>query len=527
MSIFSSVRATRPRRNVFDLSHDLKFSLNAGDLVPILCEEVVPGDSFRVNTEMLARMAPMLAPVMHRINIFTHYFFVPNRLVWNEWQDFITGGPDGTLEPVMPHLTPAIANNNPELFTVGQLADYMGIPPNFVDPSSPDPGGLPIHVLPFRAYQLIYNEYYRDQNLEDPVPFHLNSGLIDSNEVVELFQLRNRCWEKDYFTSALPFAQRGGSVHIPTAGSGTVYYEANGNRQIAGRTVAGNQDDLGLESQFIAGEDPKLGVTTSTGQKANAWLDPNGTYKVDVTNTTTNINDLRTSVRLQTWLEKMARGGSRYIEQIFSHFGVKSSDSRLQRPEYLGGGKSPIMISEVLQTSESQDTPQANMAGHGLSVGNTHQFKRYFEEHGYIIGIISILPKTAYQQGVPRTFLRQDKFDFFWPDFAHLGEQEIKQAEIFYNPSTSANTFGYTPRYAEYKYCPSRVAGDYRSNKNYWHMGRIFSEEPVLNASFVHSQPTQRIFAVEDPDYHKYYLHVHHNVKAIRPMPKYGTPTPI
>jgi hypothetical protein len=241
----------------------------------------------------------------------------------------------------------------------------------------------------------------------------------------------------------------------------------------------------------------------------------------------TTINELRRAFRLQEWLEKNARGGTRYIENILAHFGVKSSDSRLQRPEYITGVKSPVVVSEVLQTGQSDTTPQGNMAGHGISVTSGRTGSYYCEEHGYIIGIMSVMPKTAYQQGIPKTFLKNDPLDYFWPSFAHIGEQEVQVQELYAYTSNKENTFGYVPRYAEYKYMPSRVAGDFRTTLDYWHLGRIFDSEPSLNQDFIECTPsaTSRIFAVEDPDAQKLYCHVLNKIKAVRPMPKYGTPS--
>lgn len=520
MNIFNQIRANKPRKNVFDLSHEMKLSMDMGKLVPFVCQEVVPGDKFRVNTEIMMRLAPMIAPVMHRVNVFTHYFFVPNRLLWNSWEDFITGGKDGTLNPVYPTINLSAAATA-GLLEVGSLADYFGIPP-----MASYTGDTNISALPFRAYQLIYNEYYRDQNLSDPVDFSLESGnILDAEELTDLMFLRNRCWEKDYFTSALPFAQRGGDVNLPlSGGTADVYVDELDSthspvfRNRTGGTVTGGSPTL------AQGTTTTVALNDSNNQ--DLAYDPDGTLKVDLDEATSvTINDLRRSARLQEWLERNARGGARYIEQILSHFGVKSSDARLQRPEYLGGGKSPVVISEVLQTSSSDDTtPQANMAGHGIAVGNSHRFARFFEEHGLIIGVLSVLPRTSYQDGIPKYFLKNDKFDFYFPEFAHLGEQEIVNAELYAQSDDPDGVFGYTPRYAEYKYVPGAVRGDFRASLNFWHLGREFSSTPPLNDEFVTADPSKRIFAVQDSGVHSLWLQIYNNIRAIRPMPKFGTP---
>lgn len=512
-NIFQSVGMRKPSRNKFDLSHEKKMSMKLNKLYPIMCEEIVPGDKFRVKSEVLIRLAPMLAPVMHRMNVTTHYFFVPNRLVWNEWEDFITGGEDGNANPQHPYNT--INPTNKQLYGKGSLADYLGIPPV---PTVSQANQTPqISMLPFRAYQLIYNEYYRDQNLEDKVTINKTSGQ-DTN--FENTLLRTRAWEKDYFTSALPWSQRGGEATIPlgavdetdityknppTTNAGLVNPE---NLQFkTDNTVKAESNDTGTIENI---EGIEIGATT--------------------------INDLRKANRLQEWLEKSARGGSRYIEQIFSHFGVKSSDARLQRPEFLGGGRQPVVISEVLSSYSATDmgvpsaNPQGDMTGHGISVGQANGFSKSFEEHGFVIGIMSVIPKTAYQQGLQKKWLRKDKFDYFWPEFAHLGEQEVELQELWFDydsniPSELTETFGYQQRYAEYKYSRSTVHGDFRDNLKYWHMGRIFDNKPTLNTQFVQADADKRIFAVEDQDTDELYVQIYNKVDALRPMPYFSIPS--
>lgn len=496
--MFNSVAFRKPKKSKFDLSHDVKMSFNMGPIYPMLCEEVVPGDSFRVQSEVMIRLAPMVAPMMHKVDVYCHYFFVPNRIIWDEWEDFITGGDDGTEAPVFPHYTTGFMDTN-GVGSKGQLADYLGIPPIEAGHAN----SIAISALPFRAYTTIYNEYYRDQDIIAEVDVPKTSGAqTDLNQ----FVLRTRAWEKDYFTSARPYAQKGtGPVLIP----GSAVYKATSTiEQTGGGPSAGN---LFLNSSGRL--DASIPPTVSTTGRIENIEDIN----IDV-------NDLRRSNALQRWLERAARSGSRYTEQLLAYFGVKSSDGRMQRPEYLGGGKQHIMISEVLQTGETGTTPQANMAGHGISVGATNRFQNTFEEHGWVIGLISVLPRTAYQQGIHRKWTRDDKFDYYWPDFANIGEQEVLNKEIYFTGNEDpSETWGYQARYAEYKHAQSRVAGDFRDDLSYYHMGRIFTTLPGLNTNFINASPTTRIFA-DTSNSDKLWCQIHHNFSALRPMPYYGEP---
>lgn len=500
--IFNSVKLTRPKANVFDRSHEKKLSCNMAELVPILLEEVVPGDKFRINSEIMMRMAPMIAPIMHRVNVYTHFFFVPNRLVYTEWEDFITGGENGLATPVFP--TIPINDAYAAYFQKGMLSDYFGIP---IPPASGITSAGTVSALPFRAYQLIYNEYYRDQNLVAKVPVSKTS-TVTAQELVEITLLRKRAWEKDYFTSAQPNSQKGGEVLLPM--DNQVNYDNNSAlyTQTGSLPVSGNikTDGYGL---IQASDNAVLRVEN-----------------IDSIDTQLTINELRRATRLQQWLERNQLGGSRYIESILAHFGVRSSDSRLQRPLYLGGGKSPVQISEVLSTVGTEDAPQGAMSGHGISFGSSNQFKQGFEEHGYIIGILSTMPRTAYSNGMPKEFTKFDKFDYPWPEFAHLGEQPVKNGEVYYNYKgiVNGNTFGYQSRYAEYKFKNSSVHGDFRDDLAFYHMGREFDDDVALNQSFIEADPTHRIFAVTDPDVDKLYVQIYNDVRAIRLLPFFGTP---
>lgn len=503
-NIFNSIQQKRPGKNVFDLSHDVKMSLRMGELVPTMVLNCVPGDRFNIGCDTLLRFAPLVAPIMHRLDMTMHYFFVPNRLLWSNWEKFITRTPS---IPVMPFITI-------DETTSSDFTNYMGIPPCPV-------GGVPENVsaFPFAAYQLIWNEYYRDQNLQasivDPQEYMLANG--DNTANPELFTQRMRCWEHDYFTSALPFAQKGADVDIPL---GDIQLDSTWT--LASGKLPTFRADAAAGGGVIADGDLKMvaGGIESSGQVGDdAAYDPDGTLIVE----STTINDLRRAYRLQEWAEKAARGGSRLKEMIWSFFGERTSDARLQRPEYITGVKSPVVISEVLQTSSTDVTsPQANMSGHAVSVQQGKYGSYKVEEHGYIIGIMSVLPKTAYQQGIPRHYSINDPVDFYWPPFANLGEQEVKVKEVFAYDASSQDVFGYVPRYAEYKFMNSRVAGDFQTSLAFWHMGRIFSSPPVLNEQFVESSPRTDVFAVSASQ--QLYAHILHKIRAVRPMPKYGTP---
>ena len=417
--IFDRIKLTRPKSSVFDLSHEKKLSLNMGDLVPIFMQETLPGDQFKVNIEHLIRFQPLLAPIMHRVNVYTHFFFVPNRLVWNDWEKFITGGSDGEQSPVFPRLKVELTEEYEGYFNRGTLADYLGYPSSNLGTGN---FKVDLSLLPFRAYQLIYNEYYRDQNLTTPIDISRASGLFGDIETISnLLTLRKRAWEKDYFTSALPWAQRGEQLNIPIAGEAPVIGTGDAYIQLMNGSTEANLTSGNL---FTDGSY----VQDSTSASA-MFKEVQQGLKADLNNVSaSSINELRQAFSIQKWLEKNARGGSRYVEQLLAHFGVHSSDARLQRPEYLGGGKTPVIISEVLQNSSSTETsPQGQMVGHGISVGNTNEFRKRFEEHGFVIGVMSILPRTSYQNGLPRVFQKYDKFDYFFPDLAHLGEQEVKK----------------------------------------------------------------------------------------------------
>lgn len=527
MSIFSQIKVRKPKSSTFDLSHQKKLSGNMGRLIPIMVMDTVPGDQVKINTAQLLRMAPMIAPIFHKVTVYQHFFFVPNRLIYDNWESFITGGEDGLDNSVPPTLQLPVG-----VPVVGSVGDYMGLP---TDTSVQ----IEVSALPFAAYGTIYNEYYRDENLINPGDFKLGDGVQPVNSSVYKLCTSDpkiRAWQHDYFTSALPWTQKGPEATIPLGGtapilgspslSGVVDQPPYGFIKVKRQSSGLNVTNSGINS------DANANVAQNTGGTVGdeLFFDLSNSHVADLSQATAaTINDLRSAFRLQEWLEKNARGGSRYVESILAHFGVRSSDARLQRPEFLGGGSVPIQVSEVLQTSGSnvtgQTTPQGNMAGHGISVGQNSSISYYCEEHGWIIGIMSVMPKTAYQQGIPKMYLRNDRFDYFWPEFAHLGEQEIQNQELYNGPGASNPTdaFGYIPRYAEYKYLNDTVHGQLKTSLNFWHLGRIFGSQPVLDSQFIECVPDSRIFAVQDGEH--FYAIINNSVLAKRPMPYFGTPT--
>lgn len=534
-NIFNSVQLKKPTANWFDLGHDLKYSTQMGRLTPIFCEEVLPGDVWRMKQETLIRFAPLVSPVMHDIAVYHHYFFVPDRLLWDNWEKFITGANGVEADvPAAPYfMEDDVANQIP----VGSLMDFLGYP------TETPIVGTRMSALPVAAYKCIYNEYYRDQNLIDEVPYKLQDGRNFGDVFTPEWYYR--AWQHDYFTSALPWAQKGGAVTIPIGNFEDVGIEYSNNVVGMGfRKIGGG--DFGTATGAIVGSRdnaPNQDLATpryGSGTGDPVYYDPGNslvakTSELEVGAAT--INDLRKAFRLQEWLEKMARGGSRYIEQNLVHFGVRSSDQRLQRPEFLGGTRQPVIISEVLQTSSSDETsPQATMAGHAISASGGSPINYRAEEHGFIMVIQSVMPKTAYQQGLHRKFTRFNYLDYAWPTFAHIGEQEVLNKEVYANSSDNRDeeVFGYVPRYAEYRFANSRVAGDFKTSLSFWHMGRIFGSRPTLSKEFIEAVPggsgsiREDIFAVqntpENPVDHLW-CHTTHRVKTFRKLPKYGTPT--
>lgn len=543
MSIFNSIFVKKPGSSKQNLSHSVKLTTDFGKLIPILVEDVLPGDRIRnLGAGIYLQMLPMLAPILDDIEVRVDFFFVPNRLLWSYWQDFITRGPEGTTDLVKPYITFDQLPDRSTWLGIGSLWDYMGLPPDIpsgVRSQTPlyvntDLDEIVYDALPFRAYSLIYSEFYRDQNLDPLGEIKYTGPGSDDPDNIKDHPLRYVNLKKDYFTSALPWAQRGPEVSIPLSpGSSTV--PMTGNVNLSGQTDPNNlyysTDPNIRENTWFAGSpyfsgngveaaalsndiQENFSPESSANRRSSEFKHTHGiTGTANITNGTVDlseasgvtINELRRLTSVQRWLERNARAGSRYIEQILSHFGVRTPDFRLDRPEYLGGTKNWIGISKVLQTSESSsNSPLGDFAGHGQMVGRAMARNYRVDEHGWIIGLMCIRPKNIYSDGVARMFTRQDTFDYYFPEFQMLGEQAILNKEIFaYGNGQSADvngTFGYTPRYAEYKYHPSQVRGEMRNSLYYWHLGRFFNSKPSLNQQFIGTTPSlqdwDRIFPV-------------------------------
>lgn len=492
------------KRTKHSLSNYKLFSCDMGELVPIGLTEVLPGDTFQQATSLLLRVSPLLAPVMHPVHVRVHHWFVPHRLVWEDWEDFITGGPDGLDASVFP----TIALASPGNADVGGLADYLGVPT--------DIDGLTVSALPFRAYNLIFNEWYRDQDLVTELTIDLTSGADTTTDT----DLQNVAWEKDYFTSARPWTQKGPEVSLPLTG----------NAPVKGIGKTNQTYNAGPVSVYETGESG----TTSFANYQNfsdvgvrLEEDPNnsgfpGVFADLSAVSAATINELRLAFALQRYEEARARYGSRYTEYL-RYLGVRSSDARLQRPEYLGGGRQTIQFSEVLATAETGTSVDVgDMKGHGISAMRSRRYRRFFEEHGYVMSLMSVKPKTMYVQGLPKTWSRTTKEDFWQKELEHIGQAAILNKEIYASHATPEGTFGYQDRYDEYRRQPSTISGEFReSTLDFWHMARIFSADPTLNASFVTANPTKRINAVQTNDV--LWCMANHSIQARRMVSKFGS----
>lgn len=588
-NLFQSIPLRPPRRNFFNLSHERKQTTDMMRLTPIMCEKVLGSDRFSVTSDILVRMMATVAPIMHNINIYTHFFFAPRRLLWDDWQNYIGGGRDGQynvprptlpLDRLVSYFKDVLKWNDKDIaacFGIGSIMDYFGFPVHkwttpsglidydiFHDESpryNANIAEFPIPLEPFLANFKIYCDYYRDETLSpykewqdyvdagftSPTFWHGISSKIaplwPTNEdfklfLYSIFRVQNRAWAKDIFTSALPWQQRGPAVSVPVTGNIDLPSQA-----VTLDKTAGNPWFEPMSGTGIGPSGPVVstgtGIKVSSSQPYDAAYNPAGTLVVPSRSISVNsgellLQELRYTMKVQEFFEKDARGGYRYSEVLLSHFGVRPQDGRLQRAEYLGGGRSPLVISQVANTSSGDaGNPQANLAGLGFSRQKTHQFNYYAPEHGWIIGYMSIMPKANYMDGVPRQYYGLSRFDEYWPSFAHLGEQPIQNMELsilagYTDINDNASPFGYTPRYAEYKTRQDSVHGAFRTTLKYWHLAREFDSVPTLSEEFIDTPPNaDRVFATSTdiPANTDHFLcQIYNRIKAIRPMPKWGVP---
>ena len=452
------------KRSKMSLSYTHLLSCDMGELVPIGLLEVLPGDSIRMNTSALVRCAPMLAPPMHPVEVCIHHWFVPHRLVWDSWEAFITGGPDGNNASVFP--TRASGT-----IVQGTLANYLGLPIGTVPAFS---------ALPYRGYALIWNEWYRDQDLQTALSIPRTDGVDGS----ATNNLQNVSWEKDYFTTARPWEQKGAAVTIPLTGTGTVQFTQS----------PGTPTNVTLDrSAATANANVRVQQTDTGGPSTIGGV-------TSLTSAGVTVNALRQSLAIQRYQEAAAMYGSRYVEYL-ARLGVRSSDGRLSRPEYLGGGRQTLQFSEVLQTAADGSNPVSTLRGHGVSALRSNSFTRFMEEHGYIFTLMYVKPKTIYMSGMSKTWNRRTKFDFWQKELEYIGQQPILNKEVRAVHATPDGVFGYQDRYEEYRRSWSRVSGEFATSAlDFWHFGRSFSSDPALNSTFVSSVPTERPFAVPATD---------------------------
>lgn len=568
---FSQIPNSPIQRSVFDRSHDYKTTLDAGYLIPFFVDEVLPGDTFKLRVNAFVRMNTLIAPFMDNVFMDTFFFFVPTRLVWDNWQKFC--GEKKNPGDSTDFLIPSLSGTN--TFANGSIFDYMGLPTGV----SLDPANTPINALPFRAYNLIYNEWFRDENLIDSVAVPTGDGP----DATDNYNLLKRAKRHDYFTSALPWPQKGPSVDVGLTGNAPVL--GNGSMNVdninynflntpdggismgiepfsSGVPSASCNGDLSLFDKSRYPRQPRfnpnqgsnlVGVVyyddssaetgnltkyaayptsfsmTGEGQLKVSLNSNNGLY-ADLSGVSAiSINDLRQAFQIQKFYEKWARGGSRYTETLRVMFNVISPDARLQRPEYLGGTHSRVNVVPTAQTSSTDSvSPQSNLSAFGVLGDSAHGFNKSFVEHGYVIGLCCLRADITYQQGLNRMWSRRQLFDFYWPTLAHLGEQVIYNREIYTQGTSDDNgVFGYQERYAEYRYKPSMITGKLRSTDpqslDVWHLAQKFDSLPKLNRDFIEENPPiRRVIAVQNEP--QFFADFWFDLKTSRPMPVYSVP---
>jgi len=499
---FAQVPQANIPRSTFDRSHGIKTTFDAGYLIPILVDEALPGDTINANFSGFARLATPLKAIMDNMHMETFYFAVPYRLLWTNWKKFNgeQTNPGDSIDYTIPQMTSPAGGYANET-----LSDYFGIPTQIAN--------LDHTALFHRAYNLIYNEWFRDQNLQDSVVVDTDDGPDDPTD----YTLLKRGKRHDYFTSSLPWPQKGDSVSIPLGTSAPIAWDGIEGQSV-GVYSSSTPDTRQLYTDGGSSDPVKMSSVSNT--------DP---LYADLTSATAaTINQLRQAFQIQKLLERDARGGTRYIEIVHSHFGVQSPDARVQRPEYLGGGSTPVNIHPVTQTSETGTTAQGTISAFGTAGINGHGFTKSFTEHSIIIGLVNVRADLTYQQGLNRMFSRTSRYDFYWPSLAQIGEQAILNKEIYADASANdENVFGYQERYAEYRYKGSQITGKFRSNDaaslDPWHLSQDFASLPSLNASFIEENPpVDRVIAV--PSEPHFLFDGYFSYKHVRPMPVYGVP---
>jgi hypothetical protein len=535
-------------RSTFDRSSSVKTSFNAGDIVPFFLEEVLPGDTFNVKSSKVVRMQTLLTPMMDNVYLDTYYFFVPNRLVWQHWKEFNGENTESAWIPETTYEVPQITSPAGTGWAVGTIADYFGIPTGIPN--------LSVSALPFRAYALVMNEWFRDQNLQDPLVVPLDDATVAGvntgtfvSDVAKGGKPYIAAKYHDYFTSCLPAPQKGPDVLIPSATAGEYPVVPRSNvvpsNLLDGTTYTAKIYNAGSNANgtkagigFYVSSDLQTGTQTdgliSSGSR-NTEATPviNNLWAVASGGLGATINQLRLAFQVQKLYERDARGGSRYIEILKSHFGVTSPDARLQRPEYLGGNRVPININQVIQQSGTQSgtTPQGTVVGMSQTTDSHSDFIKSFTEHGFILGVMCARYDHTYQQGLERFWSRKDRFDYYWPVFANIGEQAVKNKEIYAQGNAEDDeVFGYNEAWADYRYKPNRVTGEMRSayaqSLDVWHLADDYASRPSLSDSWIREDKANidRVLAVQSSVSNQFFADIYVQNRATRPMPVYSIP---
>ena len=521
-------------RSTFPRNSSVKTSFNVGDIVPFYVDEVLPGDTFDVSTSKVVRMPSLITPIMDNIYLDTYFFFVPNRLVWSHWKEFNGENTQSAWIPQTEYEVPQITAPAGTGWAVGTIADYMGIPTGVP--------GLPTIALPFRAYALIMNEWFRDQNLCDPLSIPVDDATVEGvntgtfvTDVAKGGLPYKAAKYHDYFTSALPAPQKGPDVQIPVASGGQYPVYTAGpvpspdlDVPLTFSVKDSTYNPYTMNIRYDDGDDAIQGNTAFRG---DTGIIPTNLWAKEVDATAATINQLRMAFQVQKLYERDARGGTRYIEVIKSHFGITSPDARLQRPEYLGGNRVPITINQVLQNSETATTPQGTPTGQSLTTDVHSDFKKSFVEHGFVIGVMVARYNHTYQQGLERFWSRKSRFDYYWPVFANIGEMAILNKEIYAQGTEEDNeVFGYQEAWADYRYKPSRCTGEMRSTAeqslDIWHLGDDYSSLPALSSEWIaeDSNVIDRVIAVSQQNANQLWADIYIKNKCTRPMPLYSIP---